>query len=34
MEDGPNQLAGKQDISRITVTAGKFQVTDLFDNNA
>jgi opacity protein-like surface antigen len=31
MEDGPNQLAGKQDISRITVTAGKFQVTDLFD---
>jgi high affinity Mn2+ porin len=34
MEDGPNQLAGKQDISRITITAGKFQVTDLFDNNA
>jgi high affinity Mn2+ porin len=34
IEDGPNQLAGKQDISRITVTAGKFQVTDLFDNNA
>jgi len=34
MEDGPNQLAGKQDISRITVTVGKFQVTDLFDNNA
>ncbi len=33
MEDGPNQLAGKQDISRITVTAGKFQVTDLFDGN-
>ena len=33
MEDGPNQLAGKQDISRITVTAGKFSVTDLFDNN-
>jgi high affinity Mn2+ porin len=34
VEDGPNQLAGKQDISRITVTAGKFQVIDLFDNNA
>jgi high affinity Mn2+ porin len=33
MEDGPNQLAGKQDISRITITAGKFQVTDLFDGN-
>ena len=27
IEDGPNQLAGKQDISRITVTAGKFAVT-------
>ena len=34
MEDGPNQLAGKQDISRITITAGKFQVTDLFDGNS
>ena len=34
MEDGPNQLAGKQDISRITITAGKFQVIDLFDGNA
>jgi high affinity Mn2+ porin len=34
MEDGPNQLAGKQDISRVTFTAGKFQVTDLFDGNA
>ena len=33
MGEGPNQLAGKQDISRITVTAGKFQVTDLFDGN-
>jgi high affinity Mn2+ porin len=33
MEDGPNQLAGKQDISRVTVTAGKLQVTDLFDGN-
>jgi len=32
--DGPNQLAGKQDLSRVTFTAGKFQVTDLFDNNA
>ena len=31
--DGPNQLAGKQDISRITITAGKLAVTDFFDNN-
>ncbi len=34
IEDGPNQLAGKQDISRITFTAGKLAVTDFFDNNA
>jgi high affinity Mn2+ porin len=34
MEDGPNQLAGKQDISRITFTAGKLSVTDLFLGNA
>lgn len=34
IEDGPNQLAGKQDISRITITAGKFAVTDIFDVNA
>jgi len=33
-EDGANQLAGKQDISRLTITAGKFSVTDYFDNNA
>jgi high affinity Mn2+ porin len=33
VEDGPNQLAGKQDISRITVTAGRFAVIDLFDGN-
>ncbi len=33
-EDGPNQLAGKQDISRLTVTAGKVSVIDYFDNNA
>ena len=31
--DGPNQLAGKEDISRITITAGKLAVTDFFDNN-
>jgi high affinity Mn2+ porin len=34
IEDGPNQLAGKQDISRITVTAGRFAVLDLFDGNS
>jgi high affinity Mn2+ porin len=33
VEDGANQLAGKQDVSRITVTAGKFEVIDLFDGN-
>ena len=33
IEDGPNQLAGKQDISRITVTAGRFSVLDIFDGN-
>jgi high affinity Mn2+ porin len=34
ISDGPNQLAGKQDISRITVTTGKFAVTDAFNGNA
>ena len=33
INDGPNQLAGKQDISRITVTAGKFAATDAFGGN-
>ncbi len=32
--DGPNQIAGKEDISRLTITAGRFAVTDFFDNNA
>ena len=31
IEDGPNQLTGKQDISQITITAGKLAVTDFFD---
>lgn len=30
---GPNQLAVKPDVARITVTAGKFSPTDLFDTN-
>jgi high affinity Mn2+ porin len=33
-EDGPNQIAGKQDISRVSITVGKFAVTDIFDVNA
>jgi high affinity Mn2+ porin len=33
VEDGPNQLAGKQDISRITITAGRFAVLDIFEGN-
>ncbi len=32
--DGPNQVAGKEDISRLTFTFGKFAVGDIFDNNA
>jgi high affinity Mn2+ porin len=31
---GPAQLAGKADISRLTIQAGKFAVTDVFDGNA
>ncbi len=34
IEDGPNQIAGKEDISRLTIIAGKLAVTDFFDNNA
>ena len=34
IEDGPNQIATKEDISRVTIIAGKFAVTDFFDNNA
>jgi high affinity Mn2+ porin len=34
IEDGPNQLAGREDISRITITAGRFAVLDLFDGNS
>jgi high affinity Mn2+ porin len=34
VEDGPNQLAGKRDISRVTVTAGKMAVIDYFDGNS
>jgi high affinity Mn2+ porin len=33
VEDGPNQLAGKRDIDRLTVTVGRLAVGDIFDNN-
>ena len=34
IEDGPNQIAGKLDISRITLSAGKFAVPDFFGQNS
>ena len=32
--DGPNQIAGPSDVSRITIYAGKMAANDLFDNNS
>ncbi len=32
--DGPNQVAAKEDISRLTFTFGKLAVGDVFDNNS
>lgn len=32
--DGPNQLAGKRDIDRVTVIVGRFAVGDFFDGNS
>jgi high affinity Mn2+ porin len=34
IDDDQNQLACKEDISRITLTGGKFGLGDFFDNNA
>jgi high affinity Mn2+ porin len=34
VEDGPNQLAGKRDVDRVTLTVGRFAVGDIFDANA
>ena len=34
IQDGPLQLAGKVDISRITVTVGRFFAPDFINNNA
>jgi high affinity Mn2+ porin len=33
VEDDPLHLAGKQDVSRITLTLGKMSAKDIFDNN-
>jgi len=32
--DGPFTLAGKQDVSRLTLTIGRYNATDIFDTNA
>lgn len=34
MPDAPLSLAGTEDISRLTVTLGRFSAKDVFDNNA
>ena len=34
IKDDLNQIAGKKDVSRLTVTAGKMAATDIFDANA
>ena len=33
LEAGPNQLASVVDVTRLTITAGKFSPTDIFDTN-
>ena len=33
MESDENQLAGKRPMTRYTITAGRFTLTDFFDNN-
>jgi high affinity Mn2+ porin len=33
LEDGQNQVASKVDVSRLTFTAGKFAIPDIFDAN-
>src|ERR1700716_2418822 len=34
LASGPSQLAGKVDVARLTVQAGKFAVLDVFDGNS
>src|SRR5207302_2005528 len=33
VEDDPSHLGGKRDVSRITLTLGRFSAKDIFDNN-
>jgi high affinity Mn2+ porin len=33
VDDGPNQLPGKRDVDRVTVTIGRIAVGDIFDAN-
>ena len=33
VDDGPNQVGGAQPVRRLTLTGGKFGLTDFFDNN-
>ncbi|MFZ0496327.1 MAG: carbohydrate porin [Methylocella sp.] len=33
LPDGQNQVSEKADVSRVTITLGKFAVPDIFDNN-
>ena len=33
VEDGPNLIAGMRDVDRLTITMGKFTVTDIVDDN-
>lgn len=34
VQDGALNLAGQKDVSRLTITLGRFSVKDIFDNNA
>src|SRR5204862_2554712 len=34
VESGYGQMAGKRDVSRVSVQVGRFAVHDVFDNNA
>jgi high affinity Mn2+ porin len=34
VEDGPNQIAGKRDIDRLTLTLGRIAIGDIFDANS
>jgi high affinity Mn2+ porin len=33
VEDGPNLIAGKRDVDRLTITIGKLSATDIVDDN-